>query len=406
MQLLRFPLPSSTVTLRADRSATHAARLAAALVTLLAAGPLAAQSAERFTLDGRDVTVYDPAGRVRLVAGSGPDVAVEVTRGGRDAGRLRVQTADGGRALVVIPPEGDLVYPALGRHSRATFRLKRDGTFDGNSGGMFDRGRLTVRGDGDGTEAWADMVVRVPRGARVTVHVGAGVAEASNVAADLTLRLQAAEARTEGTRGRLLVDAGSGAVRVRDAEGDDINLDTGSGSVEVHGVRARRLRIDTGSGSARGGDLSADRPGVRRRLGLGAAGPRARAQREPRHGQRQRRRRAHRRRGRPAGRHGLGQRHAPAAVFVRRLARRRHGQRRHRGGGARLGGHPPRARPPHRPPRRRPRADGDRHRLGERAAASRALAPGLAEEREPPPARLSRRGRCRGPGALSARTAS
>jgi hypothetical protein len=205
------------------------------------------------------VTVYDPAGRVRLVAGSGPDVAVEVTRGGRDAGRLRVQTADGGRALVVIPPEGDLVYPALGRHSRATFRLKRDGTFDGNSGGMFDRGRLTVRGDGDGTEAWADMVVRVPRGARVTVHVGAGVAEASNVAADLTLRLQAAEARTEGTRGRLLVDAGSGAVRVRDAEGDDINLDTGSGSVEVHGVRARRLRIDTGSGSARGGDLSADR---------------------------------------------------------------------------------------------------------------------------------------------------
>lgn len=245
----------------------HTRRLAALLAAAAPlaaplARPLAAQTADRVTLRGRDVAVYDPAGRVRLVAGDGADVTVEVTRGGRDAARLRVQTADDGRALVVVPPDGaDLVYPALGRWSRTTVRLRRDGTFDdrGGGGGMFSRDGLTVRGTGDGTEAWADLVVSVPRGARVAVHVGAGAAEASNVDGDLTFRLQAAEARTERTRGRLLVDAGSGAVRVRDAEGDAVTLDTGSGAVEVQGVRAGRLRIDTGSGSARGADVTADR---------------------------------------------------------------------------------------------------------------------------------------------------
>jgi hypothetical protein len=55
--------------------------LAALALVTAAALPLRAQSAERVALEG-DATVYDPAGRVQVVAGDGGDVVVEVRRGG------------------------------------------------------------------------------------------------------------------------------------------------------------------------------------------------------------------------------------------------------------------------------------------------------------------------------------
>ncbi|GJG87175.1 hypothetical protein tb265_23560 [Gemmatimonadetes bacterium T265] len=235
---------------------------AAALAAASLPAALGAQAAERYTLRGDDVAVYDPAGRVQLVAGSGGDVVVEVTRRGRDAGRLRVLTGEvrGHDALRVVAPAGDLVYPDLGRGSNVTFRVRSDGTFGGNDGGFFASlrsDRLTIRGDGGGVEAWAEVTVYVPTGRRVAVHVGAGAAEARNVDGDLTLDVHAAQVSTEGTRGRLVVDAGSGQVRVRDAQGREVNLDTGSGGVEARGIRADRLRVDAGSGSVQGGDVEA-----------------------------------------------------------------------------------------------------------------------------------------------------
>lgn len=234
------------------------ARLLAAVLAVapLAAHSLTAQSAERYTLGGAEVTVYDPAGRVQLVGGSGSDVVVEVTRGGRDAARLRVASPAGGRTFAVIAPDRDLVYPAMGQRGQTTLRVRSDGTFDGD-GGMFGRERLTIRGEGSGAEAWADLVVRVPRGRQVTVRLGAGAALATNVEGDLKLDVYSAEVTTEHTRGRLDVDAGSGRVRVSDAEGSEVLLDTGSGSVEVRGVRADRFKLDAGSGSTAGGEIAA-----------------------------------------------------------------------------------------------------------------------------------------------------
>ena len=233
-------------------------RLALTLPAVLLPAALTAQTAERYTLRGNDVAVYDPAGRVQVVAGSGGDVTVEVTRRGRDAGRLRVLTGEvhGRDALRVVAPAGDLIYPELGRGSSTSFRVRSDGTFGGDDGGFsfFSRDRLDVRGDGSGTEAWADVTVYVPAGRRLAVHVGAGTATARNVDGDLTFDAQAAQVATERTRGRLVVDAGSGPVRVHDAQGQEVNLDTGSGGADVRGVRADRLRVDAGSGSVQGGE--------------------------------------------------------------------------------------------------------------------------------------------------------
>lgn len=244
-----------------SRIARVTALTIAAVAPAAAASPLPAQGTERHTLAGADAAVYDPAGRVQVVAGDGTDVVVEVARGGRDGARLRVATGRvrGANALRVIAPDRDLVYPALGRWSNTTLRVRDDGTFDGGGGGggFFSRGQLTVRGGGSGAEAWADLVVRVPRGRRVAVHLGAGTLEARNVDGDITLNVHAATVVTERTRGRLVVDAGSGSVHVSDAEGAEVNLDTGSGGVEVRGVHAERLRVDAGSGSVRGRDVDA-----------------------------------------------------------------------------------------------------------------------------------------------------
>lgn len=237
-------------------------RLGLLLSAALLPAVVAAQAAERYTLRGGEVAIYDPAGRIQLVAGSGPDVTAEVIRRGRDAGRLRVVAGSirGHDALRVIAPAGDLVFPELGRSSNVTLRVRSDGTFGGDEGGIFSRfssDKVTIRGDGGAPEAWAEVTVYVPAGRRVAVHVGAGTATARNVDGDLTFDVHAGEVTTDRTRGRLVVDAGSGRVHIHDAQGPEVNLDTGSGGVEMRGVRTDRLRIDAGSGNVEGGDVDA-----------------------------------------------------------------------------------------------------------------------------------------------------
>jgi hypothetical protein len=233
---------------------------AAALVAALA-GTAAAQSPERHTVTGSDVAVYNIAGKVRLVTGTGSAVVVEVARGGADARELRVETGElrGRQTLRVIYPDDRIIYPQVGRWSRTHTRIREDGTFgDGGERGIFGGREIEIRGDGRGLEAWADLTVSVPRGQKVALHLIAGEATATNVDGDLTIDVGSANVSTERTRGRLLVDAGSGRVRVDGAEGDVI-IDSGSGSADVRGVKGNELRIDTGSGSMTGEDIEAQR---------------------------------------------------------------------------------------------------------------------------------------------------
>jgi hypothetical protein len=226
-----------------------------ALSVLLFPALAGAQQMERFTLDGPEVAVYNLVGTLK-VEGGGDRVVVEVTRAGRDAGRLTIlQGAVHGRtALRVRYPADWIVYPRDGYHDgRSTFTVNDDDTFGGDDdrGWSRDRRRIEVRSNGDGLEAHADIRVIVPRGKTVFLRQGMGETTIDNVDGRLDVSVAASRVRVSHVRGSLSLDTGSGGVEVSDMTGD-LNLDTGSGGAVLDGVRGGKLHLDMGSGSLRG----------------------------------------------------------------------------------------------------------------------------------------------------------
>ena len=213
--------------------------------------PLAGQRAERFTITGSGAVVHNLAGEVTIAAGTGSAVVVEVTRGGEDASRLRV--ARDGNAVRVAYPGDRVVYPRMGARSRSTMSVRPDGTL---GGGMRAR-QVTVAGSGAGTRAYADIRVLVPAGRRVEVHQGVGRVQATNVNGTVNVRGHAASVRTQGTRGELEVQVGSGAIEVRDAQGGNVEVASGSGAVTLAGVRGTAVVVETGSGAVTASDVRA-----------------------------------------------------------------------------------------------------------------------------------------------------
>jgi lia operon protein LiaG len=228
-----------------------------ALAALLLPFALGAQ--ERQVLTGPTATIYNIAGEVRMEPGTGSDVVVEVTRGGRDAAKLEVRLRGG--QLVVRYPDTDIVYRDGDDRSyrwgnMSSLRVREDGTFGGS--GMEGGRRVEVRSSGSGLEAHADLVVKVPAGKRVELHLAAGRVEASNIEGDLDIDVYSASVTATGTKGRLMVDAGSGSVRVENASGE-LEVDTGSGSTRLTGLDMSRVTVDAGSGSIEARDVKAGR---------------------------------------------------------------------------------------------------------------------------------------------------
>lgn len=231
--------------------------LAGATAVPAAAAPAQAQ---RYEISGREIAIYNLAGEVTVRAGNASAVVVQVTTGGRDAGRLTVETGPIGRyeTLRVIYPSDRVVYPDGRSQSRTDVSVRPDGTFGyGNDDRWRGRGRDRVRVStyGDGLEAYADLDIAVPPGQRIAVALAVGEISATNVNGHLVLDTQAAPVSATGIRGSLTVDVGSGAVDVRDVEGD-VNIDTGSGGVDVTGVNGRDLLVDTGSGRVEASEVS------------------------------------------------------------------------------------------------------------------------------------------------------
>lgn len=226
---------------------------------LTLAHPALAQTPDRYSIPGNTVAVYNLAGAVTIERGTGANVVVEVSRGGRDAAQLEVNRieVDGNQALVVRYPDDDVVYRGPGGGS-TQMTVRSDGTFGGGNRGD----RIRIRRSGSGTEAHADLRILVPAGRDLELNLGVGEVSASDVEGGLNIDVHAAPVRTNGTRGRLNIDTGSGSVVVNNAEGDDILIDTGSGSVEVNGIRTSDLNVDTGSGRVRGAGIVATRLGV------------------------------------------------------------------------------------------------------------------------------------------------
>ena len=225
------------------------------LSLIVAAAPAAAQEqADHRTLSGERVSIYNLAGRVRVQAATGSQVTVDVTRGGRDASRLRVESGEirGWNALRVIYPSDRIVYPDWRSRGRTQIHVNSDGTFDDDHDWRDrDNDRVEIRSSGDGLDAHADLTIGVPKGQRVAVHWGVGDATVTNVDGDVRVSVSAATVSAEHTRGRLTLDTGSGGVSVTDAQGE-VKLDTGSGEVTIDGVHGETLDIDTGSGTVRG----------------------------------------------------------------------------------------------------------------------------------------------------------
>jgi lia operon protein LiaG len=227
------------------------------LLSLVVTAPAFAQVEQR-TIRGADVAIYNLAGVVRAVPGTGPGVTVDITRRGSGANQLRIESGPlGGReTLRIVYPSDRIVYRDGRDGMRTSVSVREDGTFsDGNwSSRDRDRDRVEIRASGSGLEAHADLTVRVPRGQKIALFLAAGRAEVSNVEGDILVDVGAAEVEVSGTKGNLALDTGSGHVTVRDVTGN-VDLDSGSGGLTIDRVKGDVLTIDSGSGGVRGSDI-------------------------------------------------------------------------------------------------------------------------------------------------------
>src|SRR5438552_5899640 len=151
-------------------------RLASGLALSFTLAALAFAQTEQRSIKGSIVAIYNLAGRMRAVAGTGDAVTVEITRVGPDADKLKIETGPlrGRETLRIIYPSDRIVYPDL-RSSRTSLHVRDDGTF-GDSGS--DReDRVDIRSYGPGLDAHADLVVRIPKGQRVELFLGVGRAD-------------------------------------------------------------------------------------------------------------------------------------------------------------------------------------------------------------------------------------
>ena len=237
-----------------------------ALLTLTVPAVLTAQNPERITLDGREVAVYNLVGRLTVIGGTSDKVIVEVTRAGRDAGKLKLETGDvrGRSALRIRYPEDRIYYADVRWNGRTNFTIGDDGTFGDNTNnrGRWDTGRRIEVSSRDGLDAHADLKVFVPKGKTLFLRQGVGETSIENVDGHLDVDVSASHVRVAHVRGSLTIATGSGGVDVTDMLGD-LRLDSGSGGAALDGIRGGSLSLDVGSGSLRGraldvSDIKAD----------------------------------------------------------------------------------------------------------------------------------------------------
>lgn len=217
-----------------------------ALATVFAA--ITPAQAQRYELNGDKVAVYNLVGSVRVEAGTGSSVVVQVTAAGRDAARLKVVTGtiDGVSTLRVIYP-GDEIVADMDGNSNTTVRVNEDGTF--NRGREGRRVKITTgRGGSDATHAQASIVVRVPQNTAFAAHQAVGDVSAQDVVGDLSLNTSSGEIGVTGGRGELRVNTASGEIGVQGTQGN-LYLETASGDVGVQNVNATTIQIDVASGS-------------------------------------------------------------------------------------------------------------------------------------------------------------
>ena len=204
-------------------------------VTNSAASPAPAQEKDssvlQTRLEGQRVAIYNLVGNVEVVQGSGPDVVVEMRRGGQNANRLRSKVSDinGRKTLCVMYPGNRIVDPrgrvrGITNFSSAGINIgpgmnmsggmimldvREDGTF-GGSGGQ----PVAITNSGPGLQAYLDLTVRVPPGRDVAIHVGLGKLSARDAEANLTLHNLVGDVEVSGMKRTPTITAETGSVFV------------------------------------------------------------------------------------------------------------------------------------------------------------------------------------------------
>ena len=225
-------------------------------VTLLLPSMLSAQRVERVALEGRNVAIYNLAGRVRVEGGTGDRVVVEVTRGGRDAAKLTLETGEvrGRMTLRVRYPSDRIRYADTDWSGRTTIGVHEDGIFGDDHGRFEDVRRVEIDSRGSGLDAHADLRILVPKGMTLALRQGVGATTVDNVEGTLSVEVHAAGVRVSRVRGSLSLETGSGGAEISDVTGE-VSAESGSGGLTVTGVRGGALKLESGSGGLRGSAL-------------------------------------------------------------------------------------------------------------------------------------------------------
>ena len=136
----------------------------ARVALLLSAPTLLAAQAEQRTIRGADVAIYNLVGSIRAEAGTGDAVTADVRRGGADAAKLRIETGPvrGRETLRVIYPSDRIRYRDEEMYG-ITLYVREDGTFSDGDFRGFQGERVRISGRSGDLEAFADVVVRVPK---------------------------------------------------------------------------------------------------------------------------------------------------------------------------------------------------------------------------------------------------
>ncbi|HEX5004037.1 MAG TPA: DUF4097 family beta strand repeat-containing protein [Gemmatimonadales bacterium] len=221
--------------------------LSAALSLAVLSTPAAAQQAERFTLAGSTIKLYNLIGTLEVGPATGGGATAEVTRRGGDGATLTIENAGG--TLKVLYSGSEYVYPTSGNGGRqeTTLRVRDDGTFHGgdwdNGGGR--KVRITSRGGG--LDARADIRLLLPAGTRAELNIGVGKVTLANVNGTIAVNTASGDVEGTATSGGLSIDTGSGDVRLTKHDGG-LSIDTGSGDIQLSAVKSDRASFDTGSG--------------------------------------------------------------------------------------------------------------------------------------------------------------
>jgi lia operon protein LiaG len=235
----------------------HAATVLAVTLAAVSAAPLAAQ---RHTLTGSDVAIYNLAGTITVSGTAAGDIVATVRPQGRDARDLRIETGrvGGSNALRVYADADRIIYPELGRGSRSTLRVSPDGTFFDAAGLDLVRTRnVTIAGSGRGVQAYADIDVAVPPGRTIRLYAAVGRVDVQNVDGEIHVRTSSARSELRDVRGAVHLRTSSGGATIRDVNGS-VRATGSSGRIRMTNVRGGHQEVQTSSGSIEATNVTGD----------------------------------------------------------------------------------------------------------------------------------------------------